>query len=187
MIRGWRQFESVDDDDIDLARLEMSQCDGFLSFYFRSLLIKNENEIQELLSLYEKMKLKYKEWSGGPVNKEFDNLFMKRYKPSLNRVWDSNPSKPSIGLTLETDYGFFTSSFTIKGHHLYSYLSKPFNNKNLFRKDVVDIFRVDVTKDDSDVVKNMSRTWVKVCNKKDNLEDVIDYFNIKTNYFNIFI
>jgi len=186
MIKDWKQFESIDDDDLDLARMEMSQCDGFLSFYFRSFQIKNEEEIKELISLYEGMKAKHKEWSGGPVNREFDNLFLNRYKPSLTRAWQSNPYKPSIGLNIETDYGFFFSSFTIKGHKLYSYVPNPYDDKDLFRGERVDLFRINKTKNVSSVVGNMSRLWSDICNEKDNLEDVIDHFNIKTNYFNIF-
>ncbi len=202
----WKQFESVDDDDLDLARMEMSQCDGFISFYFRSLLIRNENEIKYLIDLYEKTKEKNKEWSGGPVNREFDNYFIGKYKPSLSRAYDQNPSKPSIGLTLETDYGFFHSSFTIKNHISYSYIHKPFDNKNLFNQNIIDIFRVGVSKNDSDLVKSMSKIWSSMLNKEKDrrvhhgrvapdgiktqgghkLEDVIDQLNIKTNYFDIF-
>jgi hypothetical protein len=181
----WKQFESLDDDDLDLARMEMSQCDGFISFYFRSLLIRNEKEIKYLIDLYKKTKEKNKEWSGGPVNREFDNYFIGKYKPSLSRVWDQNPSKPSIGLTLETDYGFFHSSFTIKDHIPYSHISKPFDNKKLFNQNIIDIFRVEVVDSESDIIWNTSKIWSKSC-KKYSLEEIIDHFNIKTNYFDIF-
>lgn len=80
---------------------------------------------------------------------------------------DQNPSKPSIGLTLETDYGFFHSSFTIKNHISYSYIHKPFDNKNLFNQNIIDIFRVGVSKNYFDLVKSMSKIWSSTNKEKD--------------------
>lgn len=77
-------IESLDDDDLDLVEWKCHNVMD-LSLYFRSLLIRNENEIKYLIDLYEKTKEKNKEWSGGPVNREFDNYFIGKYKPSLRR------------------------------------------------------------------------------------------------------
>ena len=61
------------------------------------------------------MKIKSLKSGGGPVNRNFDEYFFNKYKSIIGGEYFFNKnSKPQLGLTLKTEYGFLHTGFSVK-------------------------------------------------------------------------
>jgi hypothetical protein len=144
-IKSYKVFESIEniEDDYDImARYQIFSGDCFVSFYFRDILIKDKSEILELIEIYNN--LSKKEWVGGPVSRSFDDYFIKRYKPILGDIINfklNKPSKPSLGLTFKTEYGYLQTGFSLKDKKMTSLYSNTFDLsfKSEFEKDITNL------------------------------------------------
>lgn len=145
-IKSYKAFESIDiEDDYDImARYQIFSGDCFVSFYFRDILIKDKSEILELIEIYNNLSKKDNEWVGGPVSRSFDDYFIKRYKPILGDIINfklNKPSKPLLGLTFKTEYGYLQTGFSLKDKKMTSLYSNAFDLsfKSEFEKDITNL------------------------------------------------
>jgi hypothetical protein len=191
MIKKFKQFESLDTrylpDDFSEARHILSDSESFVSFAFDNNLIKDIDQINELIDVYKKTSIRNNEWGGGPINKEFVDYFAKKYqsKPYYNSY------KPSINLTVITSLGIFIMIFSIidrgvKGVYMTPYISK---------EDWIDYFSEDFIKlgkahdnysskirtmesYDREMIETMIDLWRKQYDEKKTLGEVIDFFSL---------
>ena len=61
-IKSYKVFESVEDDYDIMARYQIFSSECFVSFYYRSILIRDKNEISNLIKIYNDENKKSKEW-----------------------------------------------------------------------------------------------------------------------------
>jgi hypothetical protein len=183
MIKKWKQFESIDEDDLDLARFEFDKAKGFVAFQYRDFLIKGK-DMDHLLNYYIETRDKNGEWGGGPVNKEFDKYFLKKYGHLGGKNFTgTNPYRPAIGLTVNTDYGIFNIAFSIKDNKPFSVVMSPFrlnSGRNIFEiGDIINIHSVsNITYLNRETGKNMSYIWHSFYEKNILLDDMINDLNL---------
>jgi hypothetical protein len=142
-IKEFKLFESNDDTDT-MAMYQLHGGDSFISFNFRDLLIKDKEEIINLIEIYKDMSEKDGEWIGGPVSRIFDEYFIEKYRKILGDIINfkvNNPWKPSLGLTFYTDYGFLNCGFSFREKKMISLYSNTFDleYKNEFDKHIVNL------------------------------------------------
>ena len=196
-LKNYKIFElnnfdaDFDDDDSDvMARYQIFSGECFISFYFRDILIKNKEEISNLISIYNKLSKKDNEWSGGPVSRSFDDYFIKKYKPILGDVINfklNNPWKPQIGLTFKTEYGFLQSGFSLKNKKMSSLYSGFFDisHEPVFEKQIINLKELKTTQSrydtyDGKVKSEMFRLLKKYW--KSDLYDLIFDMNLNVNF-----
>jgi len=120
------KFEDYDD-DYDVARDELfSNPNAFIAFRFADYIVKEDNLIRKLIEAYNETYKTEKEWSGGPVNDKFIDIFhnMMSFEDLEEDTWydfkvphSSNfyrklkRYKPSIQLFIPTKYGTTSLGF----------------------------------------------------------------------------
>lgn len=136
--------ESKDDDSDVMAFHQLYDSEFFIAFGYRELLIKNKSEISELIEKYNQTYISEEEWIGGPVNRKFDEYFIKKYKPILGDIPNlkiSNPYKPSFYLVFKTEYGYLPCGFSLVSKKMNSLYSNTFSLEysDKMDKDIVSI------------------------------------------------
>jgi hypothetical protein len=116
--------ESKEHDDADtMAFYQLFDSEFFIAFEYRDILIKDIKDIKDLIEYYNKTYNENDEWSGGPVNKEFDTYFIDKYKKILGDIFefdDSKPWKPSFKIIFKTDYGYLPIGFYLTSKKVYT-------------------------------------------------------------------
>lgn len=137
--------ESKDsDDDVDtMAFYQLFDSDFFIAFEYRDILIKDIKDIKDLIEYYNKTYNENNEWSGGPVNKDFDNYFIDKYKKILGDIFEfkSKPWKPSFKIIFKTDYGYLPVGFSLISKKVYTTYANTISLEE-FEKMESDIIRL---------------------------------------------
>lgn len=190
-LKKYKIFENSEDDYDIMAKEQIFGADCFVSFSFRNLLIKDKSEILNLIKSYNSFSKKDGEWLGGPVSRRFDEYFVKKYKVILGDITNfklNKPSKPLIGLTIKTDYGYTQTGFSIKDKKMSSIYSTPFdlNFKDEFKKDITNlkvariIERWRLNKHDSEIISEMYNLLNSYWNKT--IYELSDDLNLYLNF-----
>ena len=124
-LKNYKVFELNEayDGDVDtMAFYQLFGADFFISFEYRDILIKDKKDIKYLIEYYNKTYNENNEWSGGPVNREFDNYFIDKYKEVLGDIFEfkTNPWKPSFKIVFKTDYGYLPIGFYLINKKVYT-------------------------------------------------------------------
>lgn len=186
-----KTFETYEDTDT-MARYQLYGADCFVSFSYRDLLIKDKNEILELIKVYNKLSKEDDEWVGGPVSKQFDKYFIDKYKPILGDILNFKNSKgykPQLGLTIDTDYGFYQVGFSLKTRKMSSIYLSTFDKKHKdeFSKDIVNIKSMRVVsaadKYDTHVLSEMKKILNKFfINDGKSIDDLLSELNLNIDF-----
>lgn len=184
MIKNWKQFESIEEDDLDVIRLEFDKCIGVIGFYFRDLLIIGK-EKESITDFYIKTRDLSGEWGGGPVNKEFDDYFKHMYQRYSSNMKGNHPYKPSLGLFVNTEIASFFITYSIKDKKPFSITLRPYSVDfdKAMELDIIEMNALNLYSDHdlkmNPTLKNMNTFWKSIYyDKKATLDSTIDYLNI---------
>jgi hypothetical protein len=183
-----RKSEPYEDTDT-MAMFQLFKGDYFIAFGFRKLLIKDKEEINNLINLYNKTYKSEGEWCGGPINRKFDMLFSQKYKNenSERNFSYTNPYKPEIALVFCTDYGYYHIGFSVKSKKVCSLYSTTFdiNQKEEFEKEIVNLQGLETTSSTdyyyNKVIDEM-RIILNLFYNKKTLKEVSDYLNLNIDF-----
>lgn len=189
-IKSYKVFESIEDieDDYDImARYQIFSSECFVSFYYRSILIRDKNEISNLIKTYNDENKKSKEWLGGPVNRNFDEYFFNKYKSIIGGEYFFNKnSKPQLGLTLKTEYGFLHTGFSVKDKKMATLYTSLFDlSEPEFKKDIINLGKVRVKVNfDNEYQKKVVREIYALLKKywNSDLETFVSDMNLDINF-----
>jgi hypothetical protein len=172
-------------DEFDDARFNISDGESFLAFYYRRLFIKND--IRGLIDKYKESYKKSGEWGGGPVNREFDEYFKRRYKEDLlsRKVWSGNkPDKPSIALIVINYEAVMIMSFSLhdlKPYSVYPALKINDHLKKIFSSEIIDSNNLIYTEIKDPEILEMDKLWRSFYSSKGgkNLFELVEFFGLE--------
>lgn len=186
-----RKSEPFEDSDT-MAWFQLFQSRHFIAFNYRKILIKDIEEIKNLISIYNETYISEKEWSGGPINRKFDDFFINKYKKVLGDLPNfkyNNPYKPEISIVFDTDYGFYHIGFSIRNKKMSSIYSTTFDieNTNEFNKEIINLHGLRTTE-----YRNRDQFYIKVIDEmrivlnnfynKKTIGEVFDELNLDNNF-----
>lgn len=184
-----KTFETYEDTDT-MARYQLYGAYCFISFNYRDLLIKDKDEILELIKVYNKLSKEDGEWVGGPVSKKFDKYFIDKYKPILGDILNflnNNPWKPQLGLTIDTDYGFNQIGFSFKNSEMVSIYSSPFDRKykdEFLKNDIITLKEKDFNSGSDKYESHVLSEMNKILNSfwKKSINDLLSELNLNIDF-----